>query len=117
MRRAENGWLPYLLLLPVLKFVVPFLLLLPREAKRNPKVLVRVSILILFAQFWELYVMVGPAVGHGEEAAHAHVPIVEFAATLGFIGLFTLVFGWYLARHNAVPLKDPAIGACLEYHT
>ena len=103
MRRAENGWLPYLLLLPVLKFVVPFLLLLPREAKRNPKVLVRVSILILFAQFWELYVMVGPAVGHGEEAAHAHVPIVEFAATLGFVGLFTLVFGWYLgaARRRA----------------
>ena len=54
-----------------------------------------VSVLILFAQFWELYVMVGPAVGHGEEAAHGHLPIVEFAATLGFVGLFTLVFGWY----------------------
>jgi len=117
IRRAENGWLPYLLLLPVLKFVVPFLLLLPREAKRNPKMLVPVSLVILFAQFWELYVMVGPAVAHGEEAAHAHVPIVEFAATLGFVGLFTLVFGWYLARHNAVPLKDPSIGACLEYHS
>jgi magnesium-transporting ATPase (P-type) len=117
MRRAENGWLPYLLLLPALKFVVPFLLLLPREAKRNPKTLVPVSLVILFAQFWELYVMVGPAVGHGEEAAHAHLPVVEFAATLGFLGLFTLVFGWYLARHNAVPLKDPAIGACLDYHS
>ena len=36
MRRMENGWLPYLLLLPALKFVVPFLLLVPREAKRKP---------------------------------------------------------------------------------
>ncbi|MCX6550722.1 MAG: hypothetical protein NTY02_06910 [Acidobacteria bacterium] len=117
MRRMENGWLPYLLLLPALKFVVPFLLLVPRDAKRNPRVLVRVSILILLAQFLELYVMVGPAVGHGEEVAHGHVPLVEFAATLGFVGLFTLVFGWFLARHNAVPLKDPSIGACLEYHT
>jgi hypothetical protein len=117
LRRMENGWLPYLVLLPVLKFVVPFLLLVPREAKRNPKRLMRVSILILFAQFWELYVMVGPAMGHGEEAAHAHVPLVEFAATVGFIGLFTLVFGWFLKRHDAVPLKDPAIAACLEYHT
>ena len=117
IRRMENGWLPYLLLLPVLKFVVPFILLVPRNAKRNPRVLVRVSILILLAQFLELYVMVGPAVAHGEEAAHGHVPLVEFAATLGFLGLFTLVFGWFLARHNAVPLKDPSIGACLEYHT
>jgi magnesium-transporting ATPase (P-type) len=117
IRRTENGWLPYLLALPALKFVVPFLLLVPRNAKRNPKVLVRVSILILFAQFWELYVMVGPAVGHGEAAALGHVPAVEFAVTLGFIGLFTLVFGWYLERHNAVPLKDPSIGACLDYHS
>jgi hypothetical protein len=117
LRRIDNGWLPYMLLLPVLKFVVPFLLLVPREAKRDPRRLVPVSLLILFAQFWELYVMVGPAVGHGEEAARGHLPIVEFAATLGFLGLFTLVFGWFLARHDAVPLKDPAIGACLEYHT
>jgi hypothetical protein len=117
IRRTEHGWLPYLLALPALKFVVPFLLLVPRNAKRNPKVLVRVSILILVAQFLELYVMVGPAVGHGEEAALGHVPMVEFAATLGFVGLFTLVFGWYLARHNAVPLKDPSIGASLEYHS
>jgi magnesium-transporting ATPase (P-type) len=117
MRRTENGWLPYLLLLPALKFVVPFLLLLPREAKRNPRTLVPVSLVILFAQFWELYVMVGPAVGHGNDAAHAHLPIVEFAATLGFVGLFTLVLGWFLGRHNAVPLKDPSIAACLEYHS
>jgi hypothetical protein len=117
LKRMENGWLPYLLLLPALKFVVPFLLLLPREAKRNPRRLVPVACLILVAQFWELYVMVGPAIGHGEEASHGHLPIVELAATLGFIGLFTLVFGWFLKRHDAVPLKDPAIRACLEYHT
>jgi hypothetical protein len=76
-----------------------------------------VSLLILLAQFLEMYVMVGPAMGHGAEAAHGHVPLVEFAVTLGFVGLFTLVFGWFLARHNAVPLKDPSILACLEYHS
>jgi hypothetical protein len=117
MRRMENGWLPYLLLLPALKFVVPFLLLVPREAKRKAGTLVPVSILILFAQFWELYLMVGPAVGHVEAAAHAHLPVIEFATTLGFLGLFVLVFGWFLARHDAVPLKDPSIQACLESHS
>ncbi len=117
IRRSEHGWLAYFLLLPVLKFVVPFLLMLPRDAKRNPRKLWPVAALILFAQFWELYVMVAPAMGHGHEAAHAHLPLVEFAATLGFLGLFTLVFGWSLARHDAVPLKDPALQACLEYHS
>ena len=116
VRRASNGWLPYLLILPVLKFVVPFLLLVPREAKRNPRRLVPVAALIVFAQFWELYVMVAPAMGHGDHPAHGHLPLVELAATLGFLGLFVLVFGWALARHDAVPLKDPALAECLDYH-
>ncbi|MFA5910807.1 MAG: hypothetical protein WC815_18660 [Vicinamibacterales bacterium] len=115
LRRSANGWLPYFLILPALKFVVPFLLLLPREAKRNPIRLVPVSMLIIFAQFWELYLMVGPAMGHGAEAAHGRLPFIELGATIGFLGLFTLVFGRSLARHDAVPLKDPALAECLAY--
>lgn len=115
LRRSANGWLPYFLILPVLKFVVPFLLLLPRDAKRNPVKLVPVAMLVIFAQFWELYVMVGPAIGHGAEAAHGRLPGVEFLTTLGFLGLFVLVFGWSLGRQQAVPLKDPALAECLAY--
>lgn len=117
LKRASNGWLPYLLILPILKFVAPFLLLIPRNAKRDPKKLAAVSLLIVFSQFWELYVMVGPAMGHGEHAAHGHLPLVELGATLGFLGLFLLVFGWTLSRHDAVPLKDPALAECLDYHS
>jgi hypothetical protein len=117
LRRVDNGWLPYMLLLPALKFVVPFLLLVPRESKRSPGRLVPIAALIVFAQFVELYLMVGPAIGHGEQAAHAHLPLVEFAVTLGFLGLFTLVFGWTLGRHEPVPLKDPSLRECLEYHS
>jgi hypothetical protein len=117
MRRSENGWLVYLLVLPVLKFVLPFLLLIPRAAKRNPRALVPIAVLILFAQFWELYLMVAPALGHGADATHAHLPGIELAVTLGFLGAYTLVFAWTLRRHAAVPLKDPALAACLAYHS
>ncbi|MGE5359127.1 MAG: hypothetical protein ACM3NQ_08920 [Bacteroidales bacterium] len=117
LRRSDNGWFAYLLVLPFLKFVVPFLLMVPRDAKRNPRKLIPVAALILFAQFWELYVMVGPAIAHGEQLAHGHLPLVEFVTTVGFLGLFTLVFGWALARHDAVPLKDPALLECMEYHS
>ena len=117
LKRTGEGWLPYMLALPLLKFVVPFLVMIPRGAKRTAGRLVPVAILILIAQFLELYVMVGPAVGHGGAVAHAHLPIVEFAATLGFVGLFTLVFGWALARHDAVPLRDPGLRECLEYQS
>jgi hypothetical protein len=117
LRRSANGWLTYMLVLPVLKFAVPFLVLLPREAKRTPGRLVPMAMLILFAQFWELYLMVAPALGHGGEPAHARLPVIEFVVALGFLGLFTLVFGWALARHDAVPLKDPSLAECLAYQS
>lgn len=117
VRRTENGWLPFMLALPALKFVVPFLLLIPRSAKRSPSRLVPIAALVLFAQFWELFLMVGPAISEGEAAAHAHLPLVELAGTIGFIGLFTLVFGWALGRHAPVPLKDPGLAECLHYHS
>jgi len=101
----------------LLKFVIPFLLLLPRAAKRNPRILVPTAMLLLLGQFMELYVMVGPALGHGAEPAPGHLPGVELLVTLGFLGLFTLVWGWSLARHEAVPLKEPALAACLYYHS
>ncbi len=117
LRRTEHGWMPYMVALPLLKFVVPFVLMLPRDAKRKPSRLIPVAVLVLFAQFWELFLMVAPALGHGAEAAHAHVPIVELAGTAGFVGLFTLVFGWALQRHNPVPLKDPGLAECMHYHS
>lgn len=117
LRRSEHGWLPFLLALPALKFVIPFLLLIPRSAKRTPARLVPIALLVLFAQFWELFVMVSPAVGEGETASVAHLPIIEFAGTLGFVGLFTLVFSWAFERNNPVPLKDPGLAACLDYQS
>ncbi|MFN7917324.1 MAG: hypothetical protein U0Q55_18410 [Vicinamibacterales bacterium] len=117
LRRLDNGWMPYMMVLPLLKFAVPFLLMLPRDAKRSPARLVPVASLVLFAQFWELYLMVAPAVGHGEAAAHAHLPVIELLGTLGFIGLFMLVFNWALQRHAPIPLKDPGLAECLHYHS
>jgi Na+/proline symporter len=114
--RVENGWLPYLLLLPVLKFVVPFLFLVPRASKRKPWRVIAMAILLLGAQLLELYVMVGPALGHGEDRAHGHPPVIEGLVTLGFFGLFVLVFLWALGRSAPVPLKDPHLRECLGYH-
>lgn len=117
MRRTANGWAVYTLALPLLKFLAPFLLLIPRDAKRRPARLVPIAALVMFAQFWELFVMVGPAIGHGADASHAHLPLIELAVTIGFLGLFTLVCGWALGRREAVPLKDPALAECLTYQS
>ncbi|MFM8532676.1 MAG: hypothetical protein ACKOEC_03670 [Acidimicrobiia bacterium] len=117
IRRWENGWMTYLLALPLLKFVVPFMLMIPRAGKRRPQWLIPIGVVLLVAQFLELYVMVAPALGHGEHVPHAHFPGGEFLVTAGFLGAFVLVFSRSLGAHGAVPVKDPAISASLAYHT
>lgn len=114
--RWENGWLPYFLALPFLKFVIPFVYMAPRSNKRKPRRVAAMAILILVAQFLELFLLVGPSIRHGESAAHGHVPVVEGVVTLGFLGAFFLVFSWALARRNPVPLKDPYLRASLHHH-
>ena len=114
--RWQNGWLPYLIILPVIKFVIPFIYLAPRANKRQPRRVIAMATLLIVAQFWELFMMVSPAVGHGSDKAHAHLPVIEGLIALGFLGLFFLVFSWALGRAGAVPLKDPYLRECLEYH-
>jgi len=114
--RYENGWLPWLIALPLVKWLIPFVILAPRENKRKIGRVVPMAILILVAQFFELYMLVSPAIGHGAHKAHAHLPWVEFLVTAGFFGAFFLVFAWSLGRHKPIPLKDPRMRDCLEYH-
>jgi hypothetical protein len=116
LSRYENGWLPYLLALPIFKFLIPFVILVPRDSKRKPGRVIPMAILILAAQFLELYMLVSPAIGHGAHKSHAHLPWVEFLVTAGFFGAFFLVFAWSLGRNKPVPLKDPRMRDCLEYH-
>jgi hypothetical protein len=116
LTRYQNGWLGALLALPLLKFVIPFVLLVPRENKRKPGRVAFLAVLILVAQFLELFLLVSPALGHGDHAAHGHWPVVEGAVTAGFVGLFFLVFSWSLGRNSPVPLKDPRLRECLNLH-
>ncbi|MCB0362718.1 MAG: molybdopterin oxidoreductase, partial [Bdellovibrionales bacterium] len=53
--RVEHSWLFVSLSLLIFKFIVPFLALLPRWAKRTPAHLAAVSILILVMQYVDIY--------------------------------------------------------------
>jgi hypothetical protein len=116
LARQQHGWLIWLLVLPVVKFVIPFIWLTPREAKRKPWSVIPMMALLLVGQFLELFVMVSPSLGHGHEGAHAFLPFWEIAISLGFLGAFMLVAGWAFSRHPALPIKDPYLGVGLKHH-
>ena len=87
IRRFSHGWLYVSLFLVIGKFLVPFCFLLPYGAKRDEKLLFRIGIFMLIAQWVDVLWMVqpeffveGPKIGW-----------VEIGMTAGFIGVFGLI--------------------------
>src|SRR5262249_39747770 len=63
LRREQGAWQPLLIANVVLNWAVPFLVLLPRSAKRSPTVLARVCVVLLVGRWLDLYLMIGPPFG------------------------------------------------------
>ena len=60
IHRSHGGWMVVSIALLIFKFIVPFIALLPRWAKRTPKHLVAVCLLVLVMQFVDLFWLVLP---------------------------------------------------------
>lgn len=117
--RSSGGWMAVTLSLLVFKFIVPFLLLLPRAAKRNPGHLRLVSILILFMQYIDLHWIVYPNLVNGNFEKYAGKFILSWPEASSFL-LIGGVFMWsvtnFLSKNPLVPVKDPRIEESIHHH-
>jgi hypothetical protein len=112
MHRMVGGWKYVTIFLLVGKFLVPFFALLPREAKRNTKRLMWVSIWMLFAQWIDLIWIVQPEFfKNGPE-----VSWIEVAGFIGFAGLFGLLTTRFLAKNDIVAIRDPKLAESVFHH-
>ncbi len=109
---VSTGWWGVFVLLLLLHFVVPFLALASRDFKRNQNHLYRMAILMMFAQWLDVYFMVmpvffesGPVFGW-----------IELSAIVTFIGIFGLSIGRFLEKVPAIPYQDPRLARCLAHN-
>jgi hypothetical protein len=104
---GEWGYVSVLLL--VFHFFVPFFLLLSRDLKRNPSLLPRVALWMIFMRFVDIFWLTRP------EFTPSAVPSLwDLAAALGLIGLWFSVFAWQLQKMPLLPLGDPKLGEVLD---
>ena len=68
----------------LINFVVPFLVLISRDTKRNPAFLLPVALLIFIGHFTDVYLLVIP----GTMFNHNVFGLFEIGLFLGFLGLF-----------------------------
>lgn len=87
VRRMQGAWQPLFVLNICLNWAVPFLVLLPRAAKRSGGVLVKVAVVLLIGRWLDLYLSVMPAI-----APEAPVPgLAELGAALAAAGVLGLL--------------------------
>lgn len=110
--RTTNGWKWYGMILFLFHFALPFFLLLSRDLKRKWKTLVPLVIGLFFIRMVDIYWLVGPAphASHGAHGVHEqpafHLSYMDFAALLGFGGIWVAFFIYQLKKRSLVPVND-----------
>ena len=109
--RWQGGWGFISVLLMVVRFAVPYAMLLSQPSKSDPKNLKRVSIIILIAHFVDLYWLVMPTF-----SKTITFSFYELGFPVLVIGLVVLVFYAQSKKNNILPVGDPKLQRGLDFH-
>lgn len=111
--RLAGGWRLVGLALLLFHFVLPFLLLLSRDLKRQGRALALVAAAVLAMRYVDLYWMVAPS--FPEAAAGLQFHWLDLAAPLAVGGLWLAEFLRQLKSRPLLPLNDPLLPQVLEH--
>jgi hypothetical protein len=111
-RRTGAPWLRLFMLNLVVNWVVPFLVLLPRAAKRRARVLAAVCAVLLVGHWLDLYLLIMPEIWSGPMAGP-----LEAIIPLGYAGLFFYLMARALAQAPLVPVHDPYLEESVNHET
>jgi hypothetical protein len=88
-------------------FVLPFLVLLPYDFKRDPRVLLGVALWMLVMRFIDYFWTIGPTISDG--VLNVAMLWLDLAAVVGVGGVIVGLFLWQLQRQPIVPEHDPRL--------
>jgi hypothetical protein len=108
--RLENGWETYSAVLLMAHFVIPFIILLSRTAKRVLPILAFMCVWMLIMHWFDFYWIAMPVL-------HEY-PSISVLDLTSFVGLASILFGvviFRLSRHSLVPEEDPGLARSMAF--
>ena len=108
--RTRGAWLPLFALAPVLRWLLPFTILLSQRTKRNPRILAIVAGVVLLGSWLDIYMNVAPAVLPGPRLGAP-----ELLTAAGFAAILWLAATRALASAPLLPRNDPFLGESLRH--
>jgi hypothetical protein len=112
LRRSYGAWKVPLALIFVFHFVVPFVLLLFRDIKQNPRTLLGVAGLLLVMRFVDVFWWIEPSYVHDRQYAFW---LLDLAAMTAVGGVWLYLFLGLLQRRPLLPLRDPYLKEALTH--
>jgi hypothetical protein len=112
LRRSYGAWKVPLVLIFLFHFVVPFLLLLVRDVKQNPRTLLGVAGLLLVMRFVDVFWWIEPAYIHDRQYAFW---LLDLAALVAVGGVWLYLFLGLLRSRPLLPLRDPYLQEALTH--
>lgn len=97
----------------VLCFVLPFLLLMSRDAKRNPRYMVITAVIVLIGHWIDFYLIIMP----GAVGDNATIGLIEIGSFIAFAGLFLMIVLYYLGKVPLISSNHPFLKESLTYDT
>jgi len=110
--RHRGAWAVMSVANLLVNWAIPFVILLPRGAKRSDRVLLRVCVLLLVGRWIDLYVMIQPVF----EGEGPRFGIWEIAPVVVACALFVILLRRNLASTKLVPSGDPYLQESLRHH-
>ncbi|HEU4391352.1 MAG TPA: MFS transporter, partial [Blastocatellia bacterium] len=106
---ATPAWKTLFLGNLLINWLLPFVLLISRKAKRSEGTLIAACAFVLIGHWLDLYLTIFPALG-----ASAIGGVVDLALAAGFAAIFLLVVVRALGRMSLVPKLDPYLEESLS---
>jgi hypothetical protein len=108
LRRMQGAWGALGVLLIVAHFLLPFLLLLSRDVKRNAGVLATVAAGVFLMRMLDLLWLIGP-----ELRQQGALALLDVAALAGVGGVWLAAFAAQLRSRPLLPVGDPELDEAL----
>ncbi|MEG8947274.1 quinol:cytochrome C oxidoreductase [Rosettibacter firmus] len=111
LNRWQGNWKYVSIGLIIIHFVVPYFGLLSQPSKMNPKRLLIMSSIILFAHYYDLYWMAMPNFSKNNFIfSWSEISFILFT-----VGTIILIFYSFTKKYNLIPIGDPKLKRGIEF--